>query len=175
MKGIAQTMAPMKNTLIDLEKFLADLPAETAAKARAAAARIDELEHAAQRISRADKTYMRLFLVSGVMFVIAVWLLLGGKGMFINGQPHLSDVIVLLMAGALPALILVYSIKMNERTRIDRKKFEIIENYFLPHNAIYLPPGPDRQRGTVAITNRGRGWHRRPEDDKKYKKPGWYW
>lgn len=175
MEAYLRAMLHMKNTLIDLEKFLAELPDETAAKARAAAARIDELEHAAQRISRSDKTYMRLFLASGISFIVAVTLLLGGKGMFINGQPHLSDVIVLLMAGALPALILVYSLKMSERTRIDRQKFEIIENYFLPHNAIYLPPGPNRQKGTVAITNRGRGWHRRPEDDKKYKKPGWYW
>lgn len=165
----------MKNTLIDLEKFLAGLPDETAAKARAAAARIDELEHAAQRISRSDKTYMRLFLASGIMFVVAVVLLISGKGMFVNGEPHLSDVIVLLMAGSLPALILVYSVKMNERTRIDRQKFEIIENYFLPHDAIYLPPEPGKRTGTVAITNNSRGWRRKPEDDKKYRKPGWYW
>lgn len=165
----------MRRRQIELEEFLADLPAETAAKAKAAAARIDELEHAASRIGASDETYMRLFLLSGVMFIVAVAFLLGGENMFINGEPHLMDILVLLMAGSLPTLILVYSLKMNERTKIDRQKFEIIQNYFMPHNAIYLPPGPDRKTGIVAIAESGRGWNRKPEDDAKFKKPGWYW
>jgi len=165
----------MRRRQIKLETFLKDLPAETAAKAKAAAARIDELEHAASRIGASDKTYMRLFLLFGIMFIVAVGFLVSGTEMFVKGQPHLLDVIVLLMAGALPALVLVYALKMNERTRIDREKFEIIENYFMPHNAIYFPPEPGRQTGIVAIAESGRGWNRKPDDDERYKKPGWYW
>lgn len=165
----------MKRQQVDLETFLKGLPSEAAAKAKAAAARIDELEHAAERISRSDGTYMKLFALSGILFVVATVFMLGGMGMFINGRPHLSDFIILLMAGALPALILVYSFKMSERTKIDRQKFEIIENYFLPYDAIYLPAGPERETGVVAIAERSGGWKRRPEDDQKRRKPGWYW
>lgn len=165
----------MRRKQIDLESFLADLPDETAAKTKAAAARIDELEHAAIRIGEADKTFMRLFLLSGVLFIVAVGFLVSGNEMFVKGQPHLLDVVVLLMAGALPAMVLVYCLKMNERTKLDRQKFEIIENYFMPHNAIYFPPGPDRKTGIVAIAESGRGWNRKPDDDKRYKKAGWYW
>src|SRR5680860_4064 len=141
----------MRRKQIDLESFLADLPDETAAKTKAAAARIDELEHAAIRIGEADKTFMRLFLLSGVLFIVAVGFLVSGNEMFVKGQPHLLDVVVLLMAGALPAMVLVYCMKMNERTKLDRQKFEIIENYFMPHNAIYFPPGPDRKTGILSL------------------------
>lgn len=161
--------------LIDLDTFLDELPSEAAAKARAAAARIDELEHAAQRIGSSDRTYMRLFALTGVLFLLAAGLLISGTELFRGGAPHLMDVMVLLMAGSFPAMVLVYSVKMKERTKIDRQKFEIIENYFLPYGAVYLPPGPDRTEGTVALSEGPDGWNRRPEDDKKFKKPGWYW
>jgi len=165
----------MERTQIDLETFLAGLPEEAAAKARAAAARIDELEHAARRIGRSDSTYMRLFAISGVLFLIAAGMLVSGQDMFADGTPQLRDIIVLVMAGALPTMILVYSFKMNERTKIDRIKFDIIENYFLPYDAIYLPPGPDRESGMVAIAGRTGGWSRVPDDSKKFRRPGWYW
>lgn len=165
----------MKRRQVDLDTFLADLPTEAAAKARAAAACIDELEHAAQRIGRSDRTYLRLFAISGVLFLISAGMLFSGQDMFADGTPQLWDIVVLVMAGALPVMVLVYCFKMNERTKIDRIKFEIIENYFLPYDAIYLPPGPDRESGMVAIADRTGGWSRVPEDSKKFRRPGWYW
>lgn len=165
----------MQRRQVDLETFLADLPAESAAKAKAAAARIDELEHAAQRIGQSDTAYMRLLAISGVLFLIAAGMLFSGQDMFADGTPQLSDIVVLVMAGALPVMVFVYCFKMNERTKIDRIKFQIIEDCFLPYDAIYLPPGPDRESGMVAIADRTGGWSRVPEDEKKFKRPGWYW
>jgi hypothetical protein len=163
----------MQRKQIDLETFLEGLPTEDAAKARAAAARIDELEHAAQRIGKSDKRYVILFAAAGFMALVAAAMALGGYDMFKGGYPTLGDFAILLMAGAFPFLVLIYSLRMSERTRIDRQKFEIIETYFLPHDAIYLPPGPGRVKGRVALSPKATDW--RKPDTEKVKKPGWYW
>lgn len=169
----SSTANDMQRRQIDLETFLDGLSEEDAANARAAAARIDEIEHAAQRIGGSDKKFMKLFGLAGITTMVAAYLALGGYHMFQGGQAHFADVVILLMASAFPVLVLVYSLKMNERTKLDRKKFEIIEAYFLPHDAIYLPAGPDRATPIVAVTEKPRGWERPPET--KIKKPGRYW
>lgn len=167
------TARDMQRRQIDLETFLEGLSEEDAANARAAAARIDEIEHAAQRIGQSDRQFIKLFGLAGITTLIAAYLALGGYPMFQGGQAHFADVVILLMASAFPVLVLVYSLKMNERTKLDRKKFEIIEAYFLPHDAIYLPAGPDRPAPVVALTEKPRGWERPPET--KIKTPGRYW
>jgi hypothetical protein len=169
----AGTTDDMQRRQIDLETFLEGLSEEDAANARAAAACIDEIEHAAQRIGQSDRKFLKLFALAGITTLIAAFLALGGYHMFQGGQAHLADVVILLMASAFPVLVLVYSLKMNERTKLDRKKFEIIEAYFLPHDAIYLPAGPDRPAPVVAVTEKPGGWERPPEV--KIKKPGRYW
>lgn len=160
---------------IDLETFLKDLSEEEAANARAAAARIDELEHAAQRIGMSDRSYIKLFVAACICTLVAIILSFTVSEMFHGGTIGLLDVIILLLASAFPALVFFYSFKMNERTKLDRQKFDIIETYFLPHDAIYLPPGPDRARGVVAISTESGGWERAPEPKEKVRKPGWYW
>ena len=142
----------MERKNIDLETFLEGLPAEGAAKARAAAAHIDELERAARRIGRSDRRYVLLFAGAGLLGLAAAVMTFGGYRLFGEGYMALAVVAVLAMAGAFPALILVYSLRMRERTKIDRKKFEIIETFFLPFDGIYFPPGPEKITGTVSVS-----------------------
>jgi len=68
----------MQQQNIDLEIFLESLPAEAAANARAAAARIDDLEHAAQRIGTVDRQYIFLFAGAGILALIAAAMTLSG-------------------------------------------------------------------------------------------------
>ncbi|MDA7947572.1 MAG: hypothetical protein MPJ78_08840 [Hyphomicrobiaceae bacterium] len=163
----------MRKKIVELETFLNDLPEETAAKARAAAARIDELEHAAERIGSSDQRYLKMFAVAGVLALAATIFTLGGFIGFKSGEISLIGLTILAMAGAFPLLILIYSIRMRERTRIDKQKFEIIESHFLPYGAVYLPPGPERQTGVVAVSPSSHPW--RKADVEKKKRAGWYW
>ena len=163
----------MQEKNVDLETFLAELPSETAAKARAAAARIDELEHAATRIGASDQRYLVLFVITGVLALCAAVFTLGGFQFFDGGQAATLRIVMLVVAGAFPLLVLIYSFHMRERTRIDQQKFEIIETYFLPYGAIYLPPGPDREHGVVTISPTTKPW--RKADIANKKRAGWYW
>ena len=163
----------MQEKTVDLDTFLAELPSETAAKARAAAARIDELEHAAGRIGASDHRYMVLFAITGVLALCATVFTLGGFHLFDGGKAAILRTAMLMVAGAFPLLVLIYSFQMRERTKIDQKKFEIIETYFLPYGAIYLPPGPDREHGVVTISPSTNPW--RKADVANKKKAGWYW
>lgn len=163
----------MQEKTVDLDTFLAELPAEMAAKAKAAAARIDELEHAADRIGQSDRRYLVLFAIAGLLALTATAIGLGGFDLFKRGHSTVLDFVVIGMAGAFPLLVLIYSLRMRERTKIDQKKFEIIEAYFLPYDAIYLPPGPDREHGLVTVSPRARAWRRANTD--KGRRPGRYW
>lgn len=165
----------MKRKTVDLEAFLEHLDEEDAAQIRAAAARIDELEHAAQRIGASDRQFLIMFAIAGLMVLLAAVMMLGDFQLLTGGYTNATALIALLLAGSFPALVLIYSLRMRERTRLDDRKFEIIETYFLPYDAIYLPPGADRAKGMVTMASKRRGWHREPEPDSKVKKPGWYW
>ncbi len=163
----------MRHKTVDLDTFLEGLPEETAAKARAAAARIDELEHAAERIGASDRRFLILFVLAGVFGIGGAVFALGGFNMLKGGEATALEFLVLAMAGAFPLLILIYSLRMKERTKIDHEKFQIIETYFLPYGAIYLPPGPDRRTGLVAISPSTHPW--RKADPNSKKRAGWYW
>lgn len=162
----------MQHTIIDLDTFLEDLPATAAANARAAAARIDELERAAQRIGEADRHYVTAFAISGVLAMIAAYMALGGHDLFNGGDGTLLDFTVLIMAGAFPLMILLYSLRMRERTKLDQEKFEIIKTYFMPFNGIYFSPRPGHDTGTVSISAADT---RRKPDLKGVKQPGMRW
>ena len=163
----------MRKKIVDLETFLNGLPEETAAKARAAAARIDELEHAASRIGASDQRYMKMFALAGVLALVATVFTLGGFAAVGSGDISLTGLTVLMMAAAFPLLILIYSVRMRERTKIDQQKFEIIESHFLPYGAVYLPPGPERETGVVAVSPSTHPW--RKADVEKKRRAGWYW
>ena len=162
----------MQRKTIDLETFLEDLPATAAANARAAAARIDELERIAQRIGKSDRHYVIAFAGAGVMALIAAYMALGGYDLYRGGYGALVDLAVLFMAGAFPLMILIYSLRMRERTKLDQKKYEIIETYFMPYNGIYFSPDPGHDTGTVSIASAG---SLRKPDLKGVKQPGMHW
>ncbi|GBE42649.1 MAG TPA: hypothetical protein ENH05_07740 [Rhizobiales bacterium] len=163
----------MERKNIDLETFLESLPAEGAANARAAAARIDELERAAQRIGRSERRYIFLFAGAGLLGLAAAVMTFGGYHLFGKGNMTLGDVVVLAMAGAFPILILVYSLRMRERTKIDSEKFKIIETFFLPFDGIYFPPGPEQKTGTVSVSPRAKAWRRPNTRDAKKARAYW--
>ncbi len=163
----------MERKNIDLETFLDSLPAEGAAKARAAAARVDELERAAQRIGKSDSRFVMLFAGAGLLGLAAAIMTFGGYRLFGEGYMALGEVAVLAMAGAFPALILVYSVRMRERTKIDQQKFEIIETFFLPFDGIYFPPGPEQEAGTVSVSPRAGAWRRPNIRDAKKARAYW--
>ena len=162
----------MQHKTIDLETFLEGLPTTAAANAKAAAARIDELERAAQRIGRSDRQYVIAFAGTGVLALIAAFMALGGYDLFRGGYAVLGDFAVLVMAGGFPLMIIIYSLRMRERTKLDQKKFEIIETYFMPYNGIYFPPAPGRTTGTISIAPAD-SW--RKPDMKGVKPPGMHW
>ncbi len=162
----------MQQQNIDLETFLESLPAEAAANARAAAARIDDLERAALRIGTADRQYILLFAGAGILALIAAAMTLGGYPLFTTGYGTWGNLVVLAMAGALPLLIVFYSLRMRERTRLDQKIFELIETYFMPYNGIYFPPAPGHETGTISIGSEG-SW--RHADKEGVKKARMYW
>lgn len=162
----------MQHKTIDLETFLEDLPSTAAANAKAAAARIDELERAAQRIGKSDRHYFIAFAITGALALIAAYMTLGGYALFKGGYGAVGDFAVLLMAGGFPVMILIYSLHMRERTRLDQKKFEIIETYFMPYNGIYFSPGPGRSTGTVSIASADT---RRKANTKDMRRAGMHW
>jgi hypothetical protein len=97
---------------------------------------------------------------------------LGGYPLFTTSYGTLGDLVVLAMASALPLLIVFYSLRMRERTRLDQQKFKLIETYFMPYNGIYFPPGPGRETGTISIGSEG-SW--RYADKEGAKKARIYW
>jgi len=163
----------MERKTIDLETFLESLPEEGAAKARAAAARIDELERAAQDIGHSDQRYVYLFAGAGLLGIAAAILTFGAFHLFGEGYVALGDIVVMAMAGAFPVLVLVYSLRMRERTKIDRQKFEIIETFFLPYDGIYFPPVPGHKTGTVSVSPRAEAWRRPNTRDAKKARAYW--
>jgi hypothetical protein len=168
-----KTKRSKERTSVDLETFLESLPTEAAAKARAAAARIDELERAALRIGKSDRRYVVLFAGAVALALVAAVMALGGYDLFRTATGDYGDLAVLVMAGIFPLLVLIYGLRMRERTRIDREKFEIIETYFLPHDGIYFPPGPGRRKGMVSISPGASAW--RKPDTENVKKAKMYW
>ncbi len=163
----------MERKNIDLETFLESLPVEAAANARAAAARIDELERAAQRIGRSDRRYVFLFAGAGLLGLAAAVMTFGGYHLFGKGYMASGEFAVLAMAGVFPILLLVYSLRMRERTKIDQQKFRIVETYFLPYDGIYFPPGPGQKTGTISVSLRASAWRRANTKDAKKARAYW--
>lgn len=162
----------MKSRTIDLETFLDGLPTTAAANARAAAARIDELEHAAQRIGKSDRQYAIAFGIAGLLMLLAAYLTFGGYELSRDGNIEWGDWAVLAMASAMPVMIFVYSIRMFERTKLDQKKFEIIKTYFMPFDGIYFSPELGRETGIVSVKLEG-SW--REANQTEIKKAGMHW
>ncbi len=133
----------MSETL-GLEDFLAGLGPEDAARARAAAARIDALEREVGPPGWIERHLMRLALAALVLFVLGVGGLIGVFG-WVRAGFGLGG--VTLMVAAFPALMLAYLWSVRGRTGADYDKMELNEKHFLPHGGYYF--GASAGVGTV--------------------------
>jgi hypothetical protein len=118
-----------------LSAFLTRLGPEDAARARAAAERIDALERAIELPGWIERNLVRLALAALVLFVIGAGGLFGifgwGRALFGLGG-------VTLMVAAFPALMLAYLLSVRGRTRADHEKMTLNVSHFLPHGGLYF-------------------------------------
>lgn len=128
-------IGPMQRQTIPLEAFLAVLPPDEAAQARASAARIDALERQIGPPGWLEQHLMGLGLGALVLFTLGV-LLLAGRAVGLVGA--IGSGAVVPMLAAFPALVLAYVWSVRGRTRLDREKMDLNERHFMPHGGIYF-------------------------------------
>ena len=123
---------------LKLEAFLAGLSDADAAKARAAAARIDALEREVGPPGWIERNLIWLAGAALVLFVIGAGGLFGvfgwGRAVFGLGG-------VTLMVAVFPALMLAYLWTVRGRTAADHEKMALNESHFLPHGGLYFGAG----------------------------------
>lgn len=137
---------------IALDAFLDRLDPQSAAEARAAAGRMDELERVAQGLEGVERTYLPWTIAAVALFIASGVLLLSDSNMFRGAQEFLGPVGLAGMAAALPVLGIVYTLQVRGRTSADAEKFRLNRDAFVPHGGIYFPaPGGDA--GTVYLTD----------------------
>lgn len=137
---------------IALDSFLGRLDPPTAAEARAAAGRMDELERVAQNLEGVERTYLPWAIAAVALFIASGVLLLSDSSMFRDAQVFLGPVGLAGMAAALPILGIVYTFQVRGRTKADSEKFTLNREAFAPHGGIYFP-APDGGVGTVYLTD----------------------
>lgn len=139
------TMGAPRKT-VDLEAFLAGLPEAEAAEARAAAARIDELERWIGPPGWIERNFVRLSAVTLVLFVLGI---AGVIGVFAGWRFTIGIGGVVLLVSAFPALMLAYLVAVRGRTRLDHAKMALNERHFMPHGGLYF--GAPRGDGKVLL------------------------
>lgn len=148
---------------VALEEFLAGLPAGAAAGARAAAARIDELERGVRPPNRIERNLAPLAIAALILFVLGV-AAFAGLATGLRGVIGFGGVVLLI--AAFPALVFAYSWSVRWRTAADRAKMALNAEHFLPHGGLYFgapqgdgrvvrvevdPEGPDLRQQTEAL------------------------
>lgn len=125
---------PDPRPTVSLETFLAELPAEEAAEARAAAARIDALERAIGPPGWLERHLVRLAVAALALFLAGVALLLARA----YGLQFLPGAALVPLLGAFPALVLGYLWSVRGRSRLDHEKMALNDAHFLPHGGVYF-------------------------------------
>lgn len=131
-----------------LEAFLAGLPAEDAAAARAAAARIDALERQIGPPGWIERNLMVLGSGAAVLFA------LGMAGFFLGIQGVVGLGTVVLLISGLPVLVLAYLLSVRGQTRLDDAKMALNEKHFLGHGGIYFGAPAGKAAGKVLLVKR---------------------
>ena len=120
---------------IPLETFLANLPEEAAAGARAAAEHMDALERQVGPPGWLERNLISLGLITLALFVV-------GAGALIGAFSWLRSVIgiagITVLVAAFPVLMFVYLMTVRGRTAVDRQKMALNERHFLPHGGVYF-------------------------------------
>lgn len=120
---------------IPLEAFLARLPEDAAAEARAAARKIDALEREIGPPRWLERNLVGFGLGALLLFTLGI-LLLAGRAAGLLRFVELFVVVPLL--AVFPALVLAYLWSVRGRTRLDHEKMGLNERYFLPHGGVYF-------------------------------------
>lgn len=118
---------------VTLAEFLSGLDDASAAEARAAAARIDELARAGRALEGIESRFLAAAGVAAGMFVVGLWL-------FANPGSASPALTVVCLAG-LPAVAVLYALRVMPRTRADRAAEDQNRRHFLPHGGLYFAAG----------------------------------
>ena len=120
---------------VDLETFLAGLPAEDAAELRVAAAEIEALEREVGPPGWIERNLVTLTLTSLVLFALGLAGLIGVLA-GLTGVIGLGGIV--LLVAAFPVLMLAYLWSVRGRTRVDKAKMTLNDRHFLPHGGVYF-------------------------------------
>lgn len=137
---------------VPLETFLTRLSDDVAGEARATAGRIDELDRSVRHLDGIELRYLPWAFAAILLFIASGFLLLSDGEIFRTVRSIVGPIGMIGMAGALPVLGIVYSLKVRGRTRADTQKFELNRTAFVPHGGIYFPP-KDGKEGTVYLVD----------------------
>jgi len=134
---------------VPLEQFLAGLPEDASAQARAAAAEIDALEREIGPPKWIERHLIPLSIGALVLFGVGLATFAG----LLGGLRELIGLggIVLLLA-AFPAVMLAYLLAVRGHTRIDDAKMALNQAHFLPHGGAYF--GAPSGGGRVLLVER---------------------
>ena len=159
---------------LDLDSFLAGLPADKAAQLRVQAERIDALERHALPVRGVEQKLWRPFLVSLAMFATGLVLFLA-SGRHLNVVRQLiGEIGLCILLGALPGLAIYYTYRVRWRTKADMAAFNVNRDHFLPHGVIYFSAPEPGGAPSIVPVDAAKAYKPRPTKNDKLK-PGWIW
>lgn len=137
------------NDPMPLEEFLRDLDPEVAGAARAAAARMDELERSIDHQRDIEWRYWWVAALAAVFFVFGTSLVLVPGEWTAPIYAVVGPMLTTLMICGLGIVGLVYAYLVRDRSNVDEEKFALNREHFVPHNAYYFPSEVAGQPGRV--------------------------
>ncbi len=136
---------------LSLDAFCAALDAEPAARARVAAARIDELARIGAACQGIERRFWPWWVLGGVLFVAGSVILALPYGWFVAVRDLIGFTGIAVMLCVLPGSLLVYFYAVRERTRADRETTELNSSHFLPHGGLYFAAEDTRPAAIVRV------------------------
>ena len=123
-----------------LDKFLDDLPIETAEEIRETAAVMMRNEQASLRLRGVELELRPFFIAATISFLIGMTILLfySQPGEFLDSVAGAWPLLTAAL-GFLPGLLAYYAIRIRKRSQADIHNFDLNREIFLPHGAIYFP------------------------------------
>ncbi len=118
---------------VPLAQFLSRLDEASAAEARAAAAKIDELARAGDGLEGIERLFMIPAGIAALAFVAGIW--------FFFSPGTAPPAVTVACLAALPLILVFYGFRVLSRTRADREAEDLNRRYFLPHGGIYFAAG----------------------------------
>lgn len=127
---------------VSLEVFLADLPPDTSAEVKTAAAKINDFARVGNAMGNVEERFKPYAIGAGVLFLL---------GLVLFFLPDLVNRwFSFLCLIALPGLCAVYAFKTRRRTWADKDIEDLNKKHFLPHGGIYFPRS-DTPAGVIRV------------------------